>query len=71
MSNTNIQILVRRKQLNLKQKDLAQVLGISQGALCMIEAGRRLPRVSLANRIAKALDTTTADLWPELSTTKF
>jgi transcriptional regulator with XRE-family HTH domain len=45
-----------RKAKGLTQKQLAQLLGVSEAAIGMWEAGARLPDVSMASRIAKALD---------------
>jgi putative molybdopterin biosynthesis protein len=45
----------RREQLKLAQQDLAAVIGVSRQSLSAIEAGRSVPSVDVAVRIASAL----------------
>jgi transcriptional regulator with XRE-family HTH domain len=49
----------RRKELGLNQKDLAALLGITQGAVAQMETGARSPSLDLVPRLAKALRVTT------------
>ena len=44
-----------RRELRLRQLDLARKLNIYQSEVSQIERGERLPNVVLAKRIAKAL----------------
>ena len=53
----------RRKELHLKQIDVAGDIGISQSAYQAYEAGKRTPNARLACRFAKALQTTVEALW--------
>ncbi len=46
----------RRKQLNLKQTELAKLAGVSQSALAKIESGRMNPSFEIAKKIFDALD---------------
>ncbi len=46
----------RRKQLNLKQTELAKLAGISQSALAKIESGRMNPSFEIAKKIFDTLD---------------
>ncbi len=55
-----------RKSKGLSQRDLAKICSVSQPYICMIETAKVKPYPSLRSRIAKALCTTTAALWPEL-----
>ena len=48
-------VRLRREQLKLPQQDLAAVVGLSRQALGAIEAGRSVPSVDVAIRIASAL----------------
>ena len=49
---------------DITQKDLAAATGTTRQNLFKIERGKSLPRVLLAQRIAKTLGCTVADLWP-------
>ena len=44
-----------RRELHLRQLDLARKLNVYQSEVSEIERGERLPNVLLAKRIAKAL----------------
>ena len=44
-----------RRELRLRQLDLARKLNVYQSEVSQIERGERLPNVVLAKRIAKAL----------------
>lgn len=41
---------------NRSQKEIADAVGISRGAYCNIEIGKRNPSVEVAKRIAEVLD---------------
>jgi DNA-binding XRE family transcriptional regulator len=53
----------RREELELPQQDLAASVGVSRQALGAIEAGRSVPSVDVAVRIASALGTTVEALF--------
>lgn len=52
-------ILELRKQNNLTQEKLANMLGISAGAISKWETGNSTPNISLISPLARALNTTT------------
>ena len=54
----------RRKQLNLKQLNLAATLGISRGSLANVETGRQGILVHQLYRFAEALEMSPGDLLP-------
>lgn len=45
-----------RKQKGLTQKQLANILGISESAIAMYETGDRIPSLLTAKKIAKFFD---------------
>ena len=45
-----------RTTREMKQKDLAQQVGISQNYLSLIETGRKEPRLSVVRKIAEQFD---------------
>lgn len=51
-------IKVRREQLGISQKELAERAKISQSFLCDIEQGRCKPSIDTAVRLAEVLDIT-------------
>ena len=53
-----------RQAAGLSQTQLAERVGVSQGAVSRWEHGARLPNVHDAHRVADALDTTVANIWP-------
>jgi molybdate-binding protein/DNA-binding XRE family transcriptional regulator len=53
----------RREQLELPQQELAAIVGVSRQALGAIEAGRSVPSVDVAVRIASALGVTVEALF--------
>jgi transcriptional regulator with XRE-family HTH domain len=57
-------IKARRKTLQLKQENLASMLGISRGALANIETGRQNVLVHQLYKYAAALQLTPFDLLP-------
>ena len=52
----------RRQQLGLTQEDLATAADVANETVSRIERGRLTPSVDIAERIARALDTTLAGL---------
>lgn len=54
-----------RMYLGISQRELAELSGTAPNTICEIEAGKRMPNVLLAIRIAKALGTTVEKLWEE------
>lgn len=47
----------RRRALKLTQKQLAEMVGVSPGAIGMYETGQRSPDLEMVRRLAVALDT--------------
>lgn len=45
------------------QKEMAEILGIGQPAVCKIETGRQMPALKTALQIAKILDLNLENLW--------
>jgi len=50
------QVAERRKELELSQKELAELTGTTQSAIARLESGGRPPRIDTLLRIAEALD---------------
>jgi len=46
----------RRKRLGLSQKELAEIVGISQSAIAKIETGKMVPNYNLARKIFETLE---------------
>lgn len=59
---TGLRIREKRRELGMKQVELARAAEVSASYLNLIEANKRRINGALLNRIAKALDTTTDDL---------
>jgi len=55
-----------RRLKGLKQRELAEKLGISGSCLCLLEAGKRQPGPTLAKRIEELLGIPKAQLRPDL-----
>jgi putative transcriptional regulator len=53
-----------RKEIEMKQTDLAREVGIFQSEISDIERGIRKPNVYLAKRIAKALGKDVSEVFP-------
>lgn len=51
-----------REQKNLTQYELAQLVGVTQGAIAQFELGSSLPNIKTAVRIADALGVTCEQL---------
>jgi DNA-binding XRE family transcriptional regulator len=61
----------RRKELELSQAELAQLVGTTQSAIARLESGGRPPRIDTLLRIADALDCELqVDLKPRTSPTR-
>lgn len=45
-----------RKEIGLRQTGLAELAGLTQGAITHIETGRRNPSMVIARRIVKAIN---------------
>lgn len=56
----NLKRLRRVKELT--QRELAKLAGVSQSAISKIEAGERIPKVSIIQKLAKALGQTPENL---------
>jgi predicted transcriptional regulator len=50
------QVAERRKELELSQAELAELVGTTQSAIARLESGGRPPRIDTLLRIADALD---------------
>ena len=51
-----------RKEKNISQQELADMIGVNQGCISMYENGQRSPRLEIAAKIAAALGVTVDDL---------
>lgn len=56
-------VLTKRKEKNMTQEDLAGACSVTRQTIIAIEKGNYTPSVSLALRIAKAMDTTVETLF--------
>ena len=52
------QVINRRAELGLSQKDLAELCGTTQPAIARFESGKRPPRIDTLLAMAEALDST-------------
>lgn len=55
----------QRISLGLKQREVAERIGISQSEYQAYEADKRVPNARFAIRFADALETTVEELWME------
>ena len=62
MEQIKDQIKIRRKDLHLTQKELADLAGLKQVTISAIEKGERTPSLRAIIRLAKALGCTVNDL---------
>ena len=53
----------RRKELSLKQSDLARLCGLTESAICRYENGSRFPKPEALIRIAEVLGIETGELF--------
>lgn len=54
----------RRHQLGLSQQQVAELAGITQAGVSLVESGRAVPQVPTILALAKALGTTPGELFP-------
>lgn len=54
-----------RKARGLKQKELANIVGVSESAISQYENGKKQPSFEIALKLAEALDCESADLVSE------
>lgn len=62
MATIGYNIRVRRQQLNMEQRELAQKIGTTAPAVCNIERNRSQPKMQTLIKIAAALDCTPGEL---------
>lgn len=72
MENKSIGSIIReyRKQKNITQKDLAEMLGISQSAISSLERTGDNLRADTAKKVAAALDIDYRELFPPIDLTR-
>lgn len=58
---------VRRAERNVTQLTLAQLVGVSDTQISLVERGLIDPSAELIDALVKALDTTHAELFPSLA----
>jgi transcriptional regulator with XRE-family HTH domain len=63
-------VKARRKELGLTQAEVAERLGMKQGAYAQIELGVSAPGFHVLYRVAESLETTVHELMPVLSHAK-
>lgn len=51
-----------RKLRGLKQKELAEIVGVSESSISQYESGKKQPSFEIALKLAEALDCESADL---------
>ena len=56
MKNLGQYIVDKRKELNLKQTDLADLAEISKSYLSQIESGKKIPELNVLQRISESLE---------------
>ena len=62
----NKRMKIARMECDMKQEDLAKVVGVTRQTIGMIESGNYNPTLNLCIAICKALDKTLNDLfWEE------
>lgn len=59
----NIELVKKRKSMGLTQVQVAMQAGVTEVCYQCYEAGKRLPRVDVAIRIARAVDGSVEDLF--------
>lgn len=70
MNEIGIRIKLARINKGMKQKELAEKMGIKQTAVCRWERGERTPRIETLKRIARALNVSTWELILEIDEEK-
>ena len=60
----NVQLKMRMFEKGIRQKELAQSLGMSVGKMSHIVTGLTAPDVYEGQKIARELSTTVEELWP-------
>lgn len=70
MNEIGIRIKLARINKGMKQKELAEKMGIKQAALCQWERGKRKPKIETLERIARALNVSIWELIPEIDEEK-
>ena len=61
-----VELRERRMEKHLTQRQLAELTEIGQNHLSRIEQGKVMPKVDMANRIARTLGVTTFEIWKDL-----
>ena len=64
----NIELIEKRKSKGLTQVQVAKQAGVTEACYQSYEAGKRLPRVDVAIRIARALESSVEELFGEGAT---
>ncbi|MBE6047301.1 MAG: helix-turn-helix transcriptional regulator [Clostridium sp.] len=59
MKTIGEKILILREQLNMKQKELANLAGVTEATLSRYENNKREPRGEIVTRLAKVLNVST------------
>ena len=59
MKTIGEKLLILREERNLKQKELAELAGITEATLSRYENGKREPKGEIISRLAKILNVTT------------
>lgn len=62
MNNIGQNIKIVRSQANLKQRELAEKLGVSEAMICQWETGKRIPKKETIKKIADGLGVSPSDL---------
>lgn len=65
MDNFSSKLKIRRLELNLTQKQVAEKVGISERQYIRYEMGAQEPRVLIAIKIAQVFQTTVAELFSD------
>jgi predicted transcriptional regulator len=58
----------RRRALNLRLVDVAQRAGVSTPLISMMEGGYEPSKRSTLERVARAVESTVDDIWPQETT---
>jgi len=65
-----MRIKEKREAMGMTQKALAERVGVTPAQMCMVETGKRLPSLTVALRIASALETTVEELTADTAAEK-